>query len=169
MDFRSLINQRRSIRAYGPEPPSDAAMNSVLEAVVHAPSAGNLQAFRMRLVQGEENMKGLATAAHGQDFLARAPLALVFLADPKASARQYGDRGRDLYAVQDATIACLYAHLACVEAGLASAWIGAFSADTVSRVLRTPPGLVPIAILAVGYAAEEPEPMPRKALSDLMI
>ncbi len=75
--------------------------------MVHVPSVGNLRAYRIKVVRETDGRKAFEGAAHGQEFLIRALLALVFLACPKVSRRQYGDRGRELYTIQDATIACL--------------------------------------------------------------
>jgi nitroreductase len=169
MEFFDLIRNRRSIRSFKEEPPSLSAVDAILEAVRTAPSAGNIQAFRIKVVRDAKSLQGLSHAAYGQGFISQAPLALVFMADKAASQSKYGQRGRDLYCVQDATIACLYAHLAASAVGLASAWIGAFSHTEVSELLGLPDHLLPVAILPMGYPAETPESTPRKTVGELLI
>jgi nitroreductase len=79
-----------------------------------------------------EALRRLTRAALDQASIAQAPLALVFCAQPERSAQKCGQRGRTLFSVQDATIACAYAQLAATALGLASAWIGAFDESRVS-------------------------------------
>jgi nitroreductase len=169
MDFFDLIRARRSVRAYRPETPPEPHLEAILEAVRLAPTAGNLQAFRVKVVTDASVKGALAHAAFGQNFLAAAPWVLCFMADPPASARTYGERGSALYAVQDATIACHHAHLAAASLGLGSVWVGAFDPAQVAKALALPKDLVPVALLPVGYPAEAPAATPRKPLGELLL
>jgi nitroreductase len=110
----------------------------------------------------------LARAAWGQDFVAQAPINLVFCADPFRSSQGYGTRGETLYAIQDATIACAYVHLAAVDLGLGSVIVGAFNEAEVSRILNIPVALRPIIILPMGYPDESPERTPRRNFDHLV-
>jgi nitroreductase len=74
-----------------------------------------------------------------------------------------------LYALQDATIAASYAQLAAVAAGLASAWVGDFDELAVRAALNIPSELRPIALIAIGTAAEVPEETPRRPLDDMLL
>lgn len=169
MDFFELIRTRRSVRAYRPDSPPEPQLAAILEAVRLAPTAGNLQAFRVKVVTDVSVKRALAKAALGQNFLATAPWVFCFMADPQGSARTYGERGASLYAVQDATIACHHAHLAAAALGLGSVWVGAFSPAAVARALDLPEALVPVALLPVGYPAEAPAATPRKPLGELLL
>ena len=104
----------------------------------------------------------------GQEFLAQASVDLVFCANPQRSAVKYGKRGRELYSIQDATIACTYAMLAAQELDLATVWVGAFQEEPVRQAASIPSDLVPVAILPIGYAGEDPKPRPRRKLEDLV-
>jgi nitroreductase len=86
---------------------------------------------------------------------------------PSAAAAKYQERGARLYAIQDATIACAFAMLAATALGLGTVWVGAFDDAAVQRVLGCH-ALLPVAILPIGYPAEEPEPTPRRSLADLV-
>jgi nitroreductase len=113
--------------------------------------------------------EALRAAAHDQEFVSEAPVCLVFCADPDCSASKYGDRGRDLYAIQDATIAATYAQLAVAAAGMASTWVGSFDEDRVRNALELDAGLMPVAMLCIGYPAEFPEPTPRRHMDELVV
>ena len=45
--------------------------------------------------------------------------------------------------------------------GLGACWVGAFNEDGVHMLLDLPRNLRPVALVPVGYAAEDPEPPPR--------
>lgn len=85
MEFRDVLERRRSIRAYTSEPIDRNAIDRILHAVVRAPSAGNLQAVRVYLVRDRARRRRLAEAAQNQEFVASAPVDLVFFADPVRS------------------------------------------------------------------------------------
>ncbi len=169
MDFAELIEDRHSIRAFEEREVERAKLDDVLHAARRAPSAGNLQAYKVAVVRAPSLRRRLARAALDQDFVAQAPLTLVFLADPSASGAKYSRRGETLYAVQDATIACAHAQLAACDAGLGSCWVGAFREDDVRDALGVKQNLRPIALLPLGYAAEVPETTPRRPLSDMLL
>ena len=168
MDFFDVIKSRHSIRTFAHTPMQQEDMQTILEAANSAPSAGNLQAYEIYLVTRSKDKSALAKAALEQWFVAQAPFVLVFCAHPERSARRYGQRGVRLYAVQDATIACTLAMLAATALGLATVWVGAFDDDSVRRAIKAPEGVVPVAILPIGHAAEKPEKTPRRRLSDLV-
>lgn len=162
MEFFEVIQRRRSIRKFRSEPIPADLLEQIYEAIRQAPSAGNLQAYEVFVVEGADRLGELGRAAFGQMFIQQAALALVFCSNPDQAASRYGSRGRHLYALQDATIACSFAHLAAAALGLGSVWIGAFDDEAVWRVIGSPRGLKPVAILPLGYAAENPPPIPRR-------
>ncbi|MCS7305887.1 MAG: nitroreductase family protein [Thermoguttaceae bacterium] len=162
MEFFELLKRRRSVRKYKSEKIPAEVLEKIYEAIRWSPSAGNLQAYEVFLVEDRQRLSQLARAAFGQDFIAEAAVALVFCADPDQAASRYGARGRNLYALQDATIACTFAHLAAAALGLGSVWIGAFDDAAVWQAIGSPKGLKPVAILPLGYPAENPPPTPRR-------
>lgn len=168
MDFFELIQTRRSIRLFKETPVEPEKLQAILEAANAAPSAGNLQGYEIYLVTRLEQRRALVKAAGGQEFLAQAPLNLVFCANPPRSAVKYGQRGRQLYSIQDATIACTFAMLAITAVGLATVWVGAFDEQGVRQAVGIPAEWLPVAILPVGYAAENPGSRPRRPLTEIV-
>lgn len=167
MEFFDLIKKRRSIRMYKDTPVDDETIKKILEAARLAPSAGNLQPYEFVVVKDINIRRELAQAAYGQGFITRAPVAIVFIEDSKRTESHYGKRGANLYVHQDTAIAVTFAHLAAADLGLGSCWVGAFDAPAVARILNLKPGLVPVAILPIGYPDENPPANPRRSLDDL--
>lgn len=168
MELMEIVERRRSIRAFADHPLEEEKLQRILEIVSLAPSAGNLQAHEIYVVTDGRQKQALAKASLGQDFVAAAQAVLVFCARPERSAGRYGERGRRLYSLQDATIACTYAMLAVTDLGLATVWVGAFGDSAVSRAIGLPAEVQPVALLPIGYAAEEPAATSRRSLSDLV-
>ena len=166
MEFVEVLRRRRSVRAYKPQAVEEDKLKRIFEAANLAPSAGNLQAYQVYTVKEEGKRKALTSAANDQKFITEAPVCLVFCADPKRSAQRYGKRGSELYSVQDATIAGAFAMLAAADLGLATVWIGDFDEEKVRGVIGAQ-STRPVAMFAVGYGAEEPEPTPRKAIEEI--
>jgi nitroreductase len=168
MQLSEVIEKRRSIRAFTPAPIERDKLETSLQAARLAPSAGDLQAFHIVVIDEREVKAALSAAALSQDFIAEAPVVLVFCANPRRSERKYGRRGASLYCIQDATIAACYAQLAATAQGPASCWVGAFDEARVAGVLRAPAELRPVVIMPMGYAAEAPDRPPRKALDEVV-
>jgi nitroreductase len=54
MDLLKAIQERRSVRAFKPDPVSKQTIEEILRLVTHAPSAINLQPWEFTVVMGEE-------------------------------------------------------------------------------------------------------------------
>jgi nitroreductase len=168
MDFFEVVEKRRSIRAYKGKPVEDHKLQRILETANRAPSAGNLQAYEIYLVRDEKRQAALVKAAKDQEFLAQAPIVLVFCTHGARAEATYSERGTQLYALQDATIACTYAMLTATALGLSTVWVGAFNESEVAAIVGVPEGQRPVAMLPIGYAAEEPHAPRRRSLEDLV-
>ncbi len=168
-DFFATVRNRHSIRKYQSDMPVEKEkLHAVLEMACAAPSAGDLQAYRIMVVSSADKRQALDEAADSQLFIAEAPVCLVFCAIPKESSEKFGERGEKLYALQDATIAAAYAQLAIVAAGLASTWVGYFDDEKVKTLLNLDDDTIPVAMLSLGYPAEIPEATPRAPLNKIV-
>lgn len=137
MELSEAILKRRSIRRYRDDAVDPILINEVLTLARHGPSAGAIRGF-----------EAIVTT---EKLAYDAPLHLVICIDEKAYEPRYGDRGRNLYAIQDAAIYGAYIGLLLMERGLSSCWVGAFREGKIQRIVGT--ALRPVAIFSVGYAA----------------
>jgi nitroreductase len=168
VEFSELVRKRRSIRAYREDPIEDEKLDQILEAVQGAPSAGNLQAFEVYVVESKAMRRMLSSAALNQTFIQNAALSLVFCTNPGRNIWKYSRRGELLYAIQDAAIACTYAMLAAVDLGLSTVWIGAFDENEVRLILSVPNDWRPVSILVIGHGIESGQRNTRRALDDFV-
>lgn len=167
MELKEAIRKRRSVRKFLRKKPSRDTIREILEYANLAPSAGNLQARDFIVVDDEVLKQRLAEAALNQGFLSEAPYDIVVCANLDRIA-PYGSRGKELYCLQDCAAAIEHILLLALEYGLAACWVGAFDEDEVVKLLELPRHVKPVAIIAIGYPAEEPEPTPRIKIDKLM-
>lgn len=156
MDFWEVIEARRSVRWFDTQQDvPQQLVKQMLRAAIRAPSAGNRQPWHFVVVRRPEVKEELAIAAWGQSFVAQAPLVIVVCAEPERSASRYGRRGVELYCLQDTAAATEHILLAATALGLGSCWVGAFDEGEAARALNLPAGLRPVALIPVGYPAQE--------------
>ncbi len=160
MDVMKAVKERRSIRHFLKKDIPDEIIDKLIEALIWAPSAGNLQSRKFYFVKDAKLKQEIARAAFGQSFIAEAPLTIVACTDNKISKR-YGDRGAHLYSIQDVSASIMNLMLVAHELGLGTVWVGAFDEWQVFEILKMPDNLRPVAIVPVGYPARIPSPTPR--------
>ncbi len=168
MEFFAVLDARHSIRAFAPTPVDKDKLDAILAAANGAPSALNAQSYEIYIAQGREQAAAIAAATWNQTFVGQAPVVLIFCSNPARSEDQLGAEGARTFALQDAAIACTFAMLAATAQSLATVWVGAFDPAAIARLIGAPAGVVPVAILPVGYAAQPHEPTTRRTLSDLV-
>ena len=169
MEVLSVIMERRSIRNFEDKQVSREAVDKLIEALLWAPSAGNLQSRKFYFVTEAAIRQKLAMAAYGQGFIARAPLVVVACADKETVSGRYGRRGVELDCVQDATLSAMCMMLEACELGLGSVWVGAFNEKDVSKALELPEDFRPVAILPVGYPLIVPDAPARVRAEEAVI
>ncbi|PIY95806.1 MAG: nitroreductase [Candidatus Kerfeldbacteria bacterium CG_4_10_14_0_8_um_filter_42_10] len=166
MEFKKTIELRHSVRHFLKQPIKNEKINSILDVVNNCPSAGNLQSYKIYLIKKQDVKKELAAAALDQEFIAQAPIVMVFCAKQEECAAKYGARGKNLYSLQDATIAASYAQLAAADLNIGTVWVGAFDSEKVKSVLRT--SYLPVAIIPMGYYSEKSFLRERKQKSQIV-
>jgi len=169
MDFFEVIAKRKAIRKYlsgKTIPEKDIA--KILETASLAPSARHLQSYKVFCVKSPANIGKVFQAYYNQrtDFIKNAALILIFCTDPEQAIASFGDRGKNLYTLQDATIAASFSILAATALGYATCWVGNFDEQKVKEILQTI--LMPVATIIIGYGDEDPQRPARKPLSDLV-
>lgn len=165
MDILNVIKERRSVRKFLKDPIPKEILNALKEAILWAPSAGNLQSRKFYFVFNQSIKNDLVKAALGQSFIAEAPLAIIGCADLRIG-EHYGERGVNLYAIQDVSASIQNLLLVAHSLGLAGVWVGAFCEDEAHKILKLPHYLRPISIIPVGYTSVHPTTPGRVAVKN---
>jgi nitroreductase len=165
MEIHELIRKRRSVRAYREDPIPDEVLARILESARWAPSARNLQPWKLVIVQDRTRRMELARAANDQLFLAEAPILLAMVG---LEPDRMMSCGVPPYAV-DGSIAVDHLTLAAAAEGLGTCWIGAFSQERVRKILGVPEAHKVVILTPLGYPADsEPAGRTRKPLRELV-
>lgn len=160
-EFFYVIKKRRSIRKYQDKEVEDEKINIIIENAIFSQSAGNLQSYVIYVIKSQTVREELVKAAYGQKFIKEAPVVFVVCADQERAGEFYGERGYELYSINDASIVATYIELIACALDLGTCWVGAFDEQQVKQILDLPEGIKPIAIIPCGYPAEQPK-MPKK-------
>ncbi len=161
-----ILRKRRSVRKFENRAVEPEKVELLKEAVLRSPSSRSFDPWEFVFVSDQSLLKKLSKSKpHGAEFLKGAALGIVVCAAETKS---------DVW-VEDCAIASILAQLTAQSLGLGSCWIQirkrSFEEETSSEayirgVLGMPDTLRVLSIIAVGYPAEQPEPIPRKQLKD---
>jgi nitroreductase len=141
MTLVEVLKYRRSVRHFKSDSVPEESIKFILEVARTSPSAGGLHSYEVIVTQEKVGPYD-------------APIYIVVCAMPERAAARYGDRGRNLYAIQDATIFASYIQLLAVDMGLATVWVGAFREDKVKKMLNIADDWQPVVILPMGYECQ---------------
>ena len=155
-----IMLNRKSIRKYTDQKPTDEVIQAVVRAGQQAPFASQLGSL---LLSRKENPFG-------------APLLFTICVDLHRMELVMSRRGwqkvtNDLsmlfFGIQDATLMAENMVIAAESFGMGSCFLGAapYIADKIAKQYQIPPRVFPIVQLAMGYPAENPPPRPRYPLS----
>ncbi len=159
--IQSLM-ERKSVRAYTGQEIPEEAVQTILTAAVHAPTAGNQQLYTILRITDPEKKHRLAESCDHQPFIEKAGLVLVFCADCLKWYNAFRSAGCDprrpdagdlLLAVSDTCIAARNAVTAAQSLGIGSCYIGDImeNAETQREILNLPRYVFPAAMAVFGY------------------
>lgn len=150
-----IIKNRRSVRKFEDKDLPKEMIEKLIEAIIWAPSAGNLQARKFYFVYND-GIKNKIAELCGQNWVAQAPLVAVACADKEQSAFKYGQQGRDLYSIIDTSLSIQNLMLQAFELGLGSTPVGAFDESELAELFDMDSDLKPILVIPIGFPAENP-------------
>lgn len=175
MTAKECIMGRRSIRAFSQEAVSHELISEIVETASYAPSWKHTQIVRYVAVEGELKDKVAAcTSAYARngEIIAAAPMVIaVTIIKGRSGYERDGSfsthRGEG-WQMFDAGVASEAFCLAAYEKGLGTVIMGIFDDDKVAEVLEIPEGREVIALIPVGYPAENPTAPRRKPVEEMV-
>ncbi len=175
MEVLEAIKTRRSIRQYKTTPVDDKAIELVLEAARWAPSWTNTQCWRFIVVRDSNTKIELANTLSDNnpaiDAMKSVPVVIVASAELAKSGCREGeprtDKGGYWY-MFDVALAMQNLVLAACSLGLGTVYVGSFDAKRVASILEVPQGFCVVSMTPLGYPDREPNPRPRKELSEII-
>lgn len=169
------LMQHRSVRAFRPDALPEGTLETLVAAAQSAATSSNMQTWSVVAVTGQALKERLALLSNQQNFIAQAPLFLMFLADLSRARRIGQAEGVGmgnldyletfLVGAMDAALAAQNAVVAAELLGFATCYIGCVRNDpeAVAEALNLPKGAMSVVGLCVGYGAGRWEVKPRLA------
>ena len=194
MEFDQVIQIRRSIRNFKPDPVSDEAIYNILEAGRLSASGSNIQPWRFVIIRSAEIKEKLKAATIFR-FALKAPVVIACCTDLTAldtrpdrvvelfQAGVFDDvevegeyappeRNKEqvlTYLNMNVGIAVTQMMLKTVDEGLGTCWIGGFDPAKVKKILALEDNLYVAALLPIGYPERIPAQRPRFPMEKLII
>jgi nitroreductase len=169
LSFKNLALNRYSVRKYKNTPVEQDKIDQILEVARLAPTAKNTQPQRIKICVDAEDIAKIdkcTTNRYG------APLVFLVCYDEKDSWVREAFDGQNS-GETDATIVVTHMMLQACDLGLGSLYIKHFDPRKAVEVFGLGKGIIPSALLAVGYEADGSKPykmhFDKKALREILI
>jgi len=166
-----LLMAHRTVRQFSERPVSPKIADAVLKCAQRAPTSSYLQAYTVIQVEDLSKRAALMEYSGGQEWVVKAPLALLFCADLHRLEEVLHPADRNVLhnaelftvAVSDAAMAAQRALIAAQAFGLGGVVVGGVRNETskMAALFHLPTLVFPMYLLCLGYPAAVPEQRPR--------
>ncbi|MCK4368133.1 MAG: nitroreductase family protein [Dehalococcoidales bacterium] len=167
MQVFSIIKKRRSVRFYTDEAIAEDKLKKLVEAAIWAPSAGNIHAWNIVILERKEDIERVKAISPG--ILGNPTALMILCADKRRAYDKRGEVGRDVLSIMDIAIAAQNICLEATELGLGSCIIRSFNQDAVRELLDLPKNIAPELLVSLGYPRSIPNSPPRRTAEDTVI
>ena len=175
-----VIQNRKSVRAYLDKPITQAEKDTIINATLRSPSAGNMMLYSIIEVNEQNDKDKLVKTCDNQPFIAKAPLVLLFLADyqrwydyfivsgvqqicEESNIKMRKPEEGDLFlACCDALIAAQTAVIAAESLGIGTCYIGDIMENYEDHkvMFNLPKYVFPITMICFGHPTQQQQNRP---------
>lgn len=154
MDFMTLAAERYSVRKFKERKIEKEVIDKILQAGHIAPTGCNYQPQRILVIESDEAVEKLkkCTKCH---FNAPNAMLICYNKD-ECWTRKYDG---SLSGAADACIVTTHMMLAAFELGIGTCWVMHFDPAAMRKEFNIPENISPVALLVMGYPADDAEPM----------
>ena len=198
MQFAECVMQRYATKKFDGRTIPDEKVDELLELVRFAPSALNLQPWKIKIVTDKKTKEALHLASNNQEQITTCSHLLVFCADADYDSliKRLGELMKKNHVPEEVTkmitgmaagfvarmspeqqkawsqaqtyLALGNALNGAKSLGFDSCPMGGFDPVAYSRILKIPEHLTPVMLCPIGHAADTPNPKIRFARDDLV-
>jgi nitroreductase / dihydropteridine reductase len=199
MQFKDIVMERYAVKKFNGKLVPEEKINELIDLVRFAPSALDLQPWKIKVVTDQKQKEQLRAAAFNQEQITTCSHLLVFCADPDydslikklgallqqnhipketqamitGMAAQFAGgmspEQRLAWSQAQTYLALGNALNGAKSLGFDSCPMGGFNPDEFIRILQIPKPLVPVMLCPVGYAADKPMPKLRFRKEDILL
>ncbi len=154
MDFKTLIEERFSVRSFRAEHLPQELIEKIIDAAHKAPTGCNYQPQRILVMNSDESMEKLreCTKCHFG-----APTAMLVCHNTEESWTRPYDGAKS--SPVDAIIVSTYIMLAAQNEGVGSCWVMHFDPSKMRKAFNIPKNIEPSALIVMGYPSEAAKPL----------
>lgn len=155
MDFLKLAQERYSVRKFTDRKIEQNTIDQILKVGHLAPTACNRQPQRILVINNEDSISKLkkCTKCHFD-----APAAMLICYDKEDCWQRKYDG--EISGQIDASIVTTHMMLEAFALGVGTTWVMHFNPEAVKTEFAVPDNLEPVALLVMGYPAEDAKPFP---------
>ncbi len=197
--FTDLVKKRRSIRKFARRPVTEKDLKRIVEAARLAPSGTNRQPWRFAVLKEKKDRESIAPAVvqpfvlkaplifvccldraafiketmhtrlqelAGARALSEEAAAVLYR---RSLPERVSEVKAPLSAYLDLGIAVEHMVLQAAALGLGSCWVRLIDPVLIHRILELPSRIEVVALLPVGYPAENPPPRPRLITGEILL
>jgi nitroreductase len=166
MQVFNIIKQRRSVRLYTEQATEEDKLKKLAEAAIWAPSAGNIHAWNLVVVQRKKDIELIKAVSPGM--LSNSTALMILCADRERAYNKGGEEW-EVLSKMDIAIAAQNICLEATELGLGSCIIRLFNQDAVRGLLDLPENMTPELVVSLGYPRGIPKPPSRRTVDDTVV
>lgn len=154
MDFLNLAEKRYSVRKFKKQHLNQTEIDKLLKAAHLAPTGCNYQPQRILVLNNDETILKLksCTKCHFD-----APTAMLVCCNMDETWSRPYDGAKS--APVDACIVTTHIMLQAADMGIGSTWVMHFDPFAMRETFNIPENIEPIALLVLGYPADDASPM----------
>ena len=159
-----VIRTRRSIRRFTDQMVDDNTIEKIIEMGTWAPSGLNNQPWKFMILKDKELKDKVAEQTRYSSIIRNAPVCIAVFLD---NSQSY-NRVKDIQAIG----ACIQNMLLTIHAfGLGGVWLGEIlnKREKVEKILNVSSDLELMAVIALGYPAEDGGKGSRRALDEVIL
>ncbi len=152
MNIMDLLLSRRSIRKYSDRQVTDVQVDHLIQAAMHAPSAGNQQPWHFVVLRDKAVFEKIVAIHPHSKMLPSASVAILVCGDPTLETKI------DYWTI-DCSTASQNILIAAHGLELGAVWLGVYPRpermEGIKNILKLPSQVIPFSLIAIGYPAEE--------------
>lgn len=145
MEYDKLIRERYSCRNFNGKPVEKNKIDKILEAGRIAPTAKNLQAFKIYVTEDKAKIDSVTNYRYG------APLCMIICGDKENDFK----KGNHSYSDIDASIIATHMMLEASNLEIDNIWVGLFDDNEVKEVFDISDNYIPVGMLMFGYSNDK--------------
>jgi len=154
----NIIRKRRSIRQYTEQAVDYQIIKKILEAGMCAPSAGNQQPWQFIVITEKDLLSKISTTHVHAEMVKNSAVAILICGDLNRESHKG-------YWMLDCAAATENILLEVTDNDLGAVWVGIYPRESrvnfLKELFKLPEHIIPFAVVAIGYPAEQKPPNDR--------